>query len=221
MLNSFSDLLQKARFDVPVQLTESQRLLGGNMFTKQAVIPPHELVAALYPFKEIFHPLLTGEPGSIEAYWQQNTDLLEAINDPNLEPWQLLYCFLFLCSMNHFSFACINRGDKRFNPWKHLGQFLHNPPADLRGWGRCPAAFRDFYSVAYIGHIKFNIRYTSAGERAKLWSHNCGLPHSYLRSSCLEFWMPPKLGSQSILLTFVDFWDTNKPNGVNWWAWNI
>lgn len=103
--------LQKARFDVPVQLTESQRLLGGNMFTKQAVLPPHELVSALYPFKEIFHPLLTGEPGSVETYWQQNTDLLEAINDPNLEPWLLLYCWFCFCVQfggwkEPFSFAC-------------------------------------------------------------------------------------------------------------------
>lgn len=71
-------------------MTDQQRLLGCKPTTKQCVMPPHDIVACLYKFPEIFHPLLTGEPGRIQQYWDQNMDLFDSLGMPDLEPRPLL-----------------------------------------------------------------------------------------------------------------------------------
>ena len=74
-------------FVFKVQLTEQQRLLGGNMYCKQHVMPPHDIVASLYEYPDTFFPLLTGEPGRIDHYWTENMDLFRSLDMPDLEAW--------------------------------------------------------------------------------------------------------------------------------------
>ena len=71
-----------------VQLTEQQLMLRGEQFCPQCVMLPHDIVATLYNYPEIFHSILTGEPGRIEEYWRQNQDLLESLQMPGLDPGQ-------------------------------------------------------------------------------------------------------------------------------------
>ena len=68
-----------------VQQTEQQFLVGGKTHCKQCVMPPHDIVASVYKFPQIFHPIFTGEPGAIEQYWENNVDLLDALQMPDLE----------------------------------------------------------------------------------------------------------------------------------------
>ena len=77
------DLALCMRSKVP--LTEQQRLLGNNLYSKQCMMLPHDIVSHLFAYPEIFHPLFTGEPGRIQRYWEQNLDLIEAMHMPHLE----------------------------------------------------------------------------------------------------------------------------------------
>lgn len=83
-------------FVFKVQLTEQQRLLGGNMYCKQHVMPPHDIVASLYEYPDTFFPLLTGEPGRIDHYWTENMDLYRALNMPDLEAWLPKNCYVLI-----------------------------------------------------------------------------------------------------------------------------
>ena len=58
-------------------------------------MPPHDIVASLYKFPAIFHPIFTGEPGAIEQYWENNMDLLDALQMPDLEIWLSLQVYTF------------------------------------------------------------------------------------------------------------------------------
>lgn len=75
-------------------MTEEQNLLGGDPFCTQSVMPPHDFVATLFDFPNIFYPLFTGEPGRIERYWAENYDLFESLDMPDLDSW-LVWQFLF------------------------------------------------------------------------------------------------------------------------------
>ena len=72
-------------------MTDQQRLIHGEAFCKQCVMLPHDIVSSLYEYPEIYHPLFTGEPGRIEAYWQNNMGLFESLGESlgehNLETW--------------------------------------------------------------------------------------------------------------------------------------
>ena len=67
-------------------MTEQQCLLNGNKFCKQCVMPPHDIVASLFHYPEIFHPIFTGEPGAIGQYWRTNMDLYDDLGVPDLDP---------------------------------------------------------------------------------------------------------------------------------------
>lgn len=54
---------------------------------KQSVMPPHDILASLYNYPEVFHPIVTGEPGRLQQYWAQNEDLYESLGMPDLEAW--------------------------------------------------------------------------------------------------------------------------------------
>ena len=49
-------------------------------------MPPHELLGALFEHPEMFFPLVTGEPGRIDAYWLQNQELWESLGLDETEP---------------------------------------------------------------------------------------------------------------------------------------
>lgn len=87
-----------------VQMTDQQRLLYDEMYCKQSVMLPHDIISSLYDFPEIYHPLFTGEPGRIEWYWGQNMDLFESLGDPNLEAW--LVVISVPCLLGLFSSIC-------------------------------------------------------------------------------------------------------------------
>lgn len=72
-------------FPAKVQRTDQQVLLGNRPFTKQCVMLPHDIVAHLFKYHELFHPIFTGEPGRIQQYWEQNMDLFESLGMPDLE----------------------------------------------------------------------------------------------------------------------------------------
>ena len=77
-----------------VQLTEAQHLLRGDMFCKQAVMLPHDIVSTLYHHSpEVFFPVFTGEPGRLQKYWMENMDLYESLNMPDLDAWRIRYCW--------------------------------------------------------------------------------------------------------------------------------
>ena len=57
---------------------------------QQSIMPPHDILASLYEFPDIYHPLITGEPGRIGQYWRENEDLLSKLDVPNLEPWYVI-----------------------------------------------------------------------------------------------------------------------------------
>lgn len=96
-----------------VQMTDQQRLLYDEMYCKQSVMLPHDIIASLYDFPEIYHPLFTGEPGRIEWYWGQNMDLFESLGDPNLEAW--LVVILVPCLLGLFLSICwLGSGKKMF-----------------------------------------------------------------------------------------------------------
>lgn len=100
-----------------MQLTEQQRLFGVSDHCKQSVLPPHDLVASLYEHPHIFFPIFTAEPGRLEHYWSQNTDLYESLGMPGLDIWPLfggklcsyfwdvLRAFhkymIYICCLNH------------------------------------------------------------------------------------------------------------------------
>ena len=73
-----------------VNLTEQQLLLRGERMCQQSIMPPHDILASLYEFPDIYHPLITGEPGRIGQYWRENEDLLSKLDVPNLEPWYVI-----------------------------------------------------------------------------------------------------------------------------------
>lgn len=50
-------------------------------------MPPHDIVASLYEFSHIFNPIFLGEPGAIDEYWENNRDLLDSLDMPDLEVW--------------------------------------------------------------------------------------------------------------------------------------
>lgn len=50
-------------------------------------MPPHDILASLYNYPEVFHPIVTGEPGRLQQYWAQNEDLYESLGMPDLEAW--------------------------------------------------------------------------------------------------------------------------------------
>ena len=75
-----------ASLPLEVQRTEFQCLLGGIEMCKQCVLPPHDIVSSLYNFPENFFPLLTGEPGRLSKYWDENMDLYESLSMPDLDP---------------------------------------------------------------------------------------------------------------------------------------
>ena len=54
---------------------------------KQCVMPPHDIVASLYEFSHIFNPIFLGEPGAIDEYRENNRDLLDSLDMPDLEVW--------------------------------------------------------------------------------------------------------------------------------------
>lgn len=70
-----------------MQRTEQQCLPGGKTQCKQCVMPPHDIVASLYEFSHIFNPIFLGEPGAIDEYWENNRDLLDSLDMPDLEVW--------------------------------------------------------------------------------------------------------------------------------------
>ena len=72
-------------FPAKVLQTDQQVLLGSRPFTKQCVMLPHDIVAHLYKYPELFHPIFTGEPGSIQQYWEENMDLFDSLGMPDLE----------------------------------------------------------------------------------------------------------------------------------------
>lgn len=78
-------LLSNICFPAKVQRTDQQVLLGNRPFTKQCVMLPHDIVAHLFKYHELFHPIFTGEPGRIQQYWEQNMDLFESLGMPDLE----------------------------------------------------------------------------------------------------------------------------------------
>lgn len=80
-----------------VQQTQQQRLLRGQMLCSQFVMPPHDIVSHLYAYPEIFFPIFTGEPGRLERYWEENTDLYESLGLPNFEPWLFWYLLVVFC----------------------------------------------------------------------------------------------------------------------------
>ena len=51
---------------------------------------PHDIVACLYEYPEIFFPLFVGEPGRLDQYWMENWDLYSSLKMPDLETWQLI-----------------------------------------------------------------------------------------------------------------------------------
>lgn len=74
-----------------VQQTEQQFLFHGQRMCEQSIMPPHDILACLFQHPHIFHPIVTGEPGRVEAYWMQNQDLLESLEMPDLDPWVELF----------------------------------------------------------------------------------------------------------------------------------
>ena len=75
-------------------MTEQQMLLRGEGFCKQCVLLPHDIMASLFEYPEVFHAIITGEPGRIDEYWAQNLDLLESLGMPELDPWLIEVGFL-------------------------------------------------------------------------------------------------------------------------------
>lgn len=63
-------------------MTEQQRLLRGDCFSKQSMMLPHDVVSELYGYPEVWFPMFLGEPGRIEKFWSENVDLLEALDIP-------------------------------------------------------------------------------------------------------------------------------------------
>ena len=70
-----------------VKRTDQQVLLNGATHCKQHVMAPHDIISALFEFPEIFFPIFTGEPGMLERYWDQNEDLFESLQMPDLDSW--------------------------------------------------------------------------------------------------------------------------------------
>ena len=52
-------------------------------------MPPHDFVATLYANSEMFFPLFTGEPGQLEKYWVENSDLYKSLGMQSSESRQL------------------------------------------------------------------------------------------------------------------------------------
>ena len=75
-------------------MTEQQMLLRGEGFCKQCILLPHDIMASLFEYPEVFHAIITGEPGRIDEYWAQNLDLLESLGMPELDPWLIEVGFL-------------------------------------------------------------------------------------------------------------------------------
>ena len=132
-----------------VQMTDQQRLLYDEMYCKQSVMLPHDIIASLYDFPEIYHPLFTGEPGRIEWYWGQNMDLFESLGDPNLEAW--LVVILVPCLLGLFLSICwLGSGKKkRFafqseeNQTQWTGSVNPCPSSFVWGWSWCTTTFWD------------------------------------------------------------------------------
>ena len=80
-------------------------MVNGKEFIKQCVMPPHDILSTLYATKpEIFYSIFVGEPGRIEKYWDENTDLYESLQLPNVEA-RLLYCLKVLYVQTGFEKA--------------------------------------------------------------------------------------------------------------------
>ena len=63
-----------------------------NMTTcRQWVMLPHDIVATLWRYPEVFYPTLVGAPGDLESYWDRSSDLEEAHADmgEDLRRWAL------------------------------------------------------------------------------------------------------------------------------------
>lgn len=52
----------------------------------QFVMLPHDICASLFQSPGVFHHLLTGTPGDIDSYWQNNQDLWQKVMLPGTEP---------------------------------------------------------------------------------------------------------------------------------------
>ena len=115
---------------------------------------PHDIVSHLYNFPENFFPTFTGEPGRLQTYWEENLDLLESLEMPGLDTWHcIIWAQIYVKYVLIFS---------RLMFWEF--QFVGYPKAvevqgcqdvcaleTLRGWGKCPAAFRDQHYLTCSG----------------------------------------------------------------------
>ena len=186
-----------------VQLTEQQRLLGGNMHCKQHVMPPHDIVASLYEYPETFFPLLTGEPGRIDHYWTENMDLYRSLNMPDLEAWLPKHlCFRVFYDWGYkilFGVCVLVR-------ISILGHVNLCASAGVRGWGWRPTALWDHDNFANTFVFIINPRLPSFMCRPELWQDNKRSPESYPPSSGVELWIPPKLSPNRFTLFSLNGW---------------
>ena len=70
-----------------VKQTDQQLLLRGEQYTSQFVMLPHDIVSWMFQHPQVFYPIFVGEPGRIEKYWQENDDLFEAVQLPDVVAW--------------------------------------------------------------------------------------------------------------------------------------
>ncbi len=76
-----------------VKQTDQQLVLRGEQHTMQYVMLPHDIVSSMFQHPQVFYPIFVGEPGRIEKYWQENGDLWEALQLPDVVPWFTSVCF--------------------------------------------------------------------------------------------------------------------------------
>lgn len=144
-------------------MTEQQKLLRNQQTCKQSVMPPHDILASLYNYPEVFHPIMTGEPGRIQQYWTQNEDLYESLGMPDLEAW--LFNMFFFCLMSHFQTICLKNGLYFFWGQKfQVRKLPHVYLSDCTVMGQTPSPSNILRSLQFFRFW---------GVVPALWIHGC------------------------------------------------
>jgi len=90
-----------------VQMTEQQKLLRNQQTCKQSVMPPHDILASLYNYPEVFHPIVTGEPGDFNNIGLKMKTSMKAWECQILKHG-FSTCFFLFIIMSHFQTICLN-----------------------------------------------------------------------------------------------------------------
>jgi hypothetical protein len=191
-------------FVFKVQLTEQQRLLGGNMYCKQHVMPPHDSGKSLWVPWYIFSftdwragsnwPLLDRKYGSLQVPGHARLRSMAA------------KASLFWCVFMTEDIICYNIFLCVFVRVSILGHVNLCASAGVWGWGWRPTALWDHDNFANAFVFIINPRLPYFMCRPELWQDNKWSPESYPPSTGVELWIPSKLSLNWFILFSPNGW---------------